>query len=600
MLKLPEKLTKLRKAYSYSQSYIADLLGIDALEYMNYENGKTLPKISELKILAKFYKISLDSLVINDLDITIQENDRYDIDKENYNYLKRMAKKEKRARFLKKNRNTIFLAIALVLILAITIILWPKDTSVDLELAHKASIKDRLDASDTTVIYIDKDGKVTGTGDNTNSQLDIEANDVLSVHEGSNFTVALRSDGTIAHAGLITRLSDELDQLVDIVKVDVGSGHIVALDKTGHVTCVGDDSYGQCAIDDMNGVVDIFADENASVIVKSDGTIEAYGDFIGKDELVLTSIVDMDISTFISAFVDEEGHVTYYTAGQVFDEANSFKDIVEVAVGDSFIAALDRSGKIHIDLAQNDVLTDEVDSWMDVEAIAAGKDYLVALINGEIYGVGNNDYGQFTVEESQKTTLASVTNVKVSYTENDLIITFDKVANATAYNLRIDVGMGIAITSTSGQFIIPLSRFEDGERYTISITTKGDNDRYEDSAPSIINFLFTMPSDDEEVEELYTLDRLTGKSEDEFLAYLDSFGVLSEHIIKMQSDIICEGDEEIVTSVEGIKDYETLTLSDLLTRDIIYYTCDNTIEETPDPVPTGQETIDGQDISDQG
>ncbi len=600
MNKLPDKLTKLRKTYSYSQSYIADLLGIDAIEYMNYENGKTLPKITELKILAKFYKIPLDSLVIDTEDVIIQDGDRYDIDKENYTYLQRMAKKDKRRRFLKRNKTKLIALVSLVIVFVLVVLLWPKDMRVDLDLTHRESAKDRLDASDTTVVYIDEDGTVTGTGDNTNSQLDIDVSNAVSVHEGSNFTVVLKDDGTIAHAGLITRYSTELDELTDIVKVDTGNGHIVALNKSGHVTCVGDNSFGQCAVNGLDGVVDIFADGDASVIVKNDGTIETYGDFIGKDELSLTSIVDMDISSFVSAFVDADGHITYYTSGQVFDEAGSFQDIIEVAVGDSFIAALDRSGKVHIDVAQNDVLAGEVDSWSDVEAVAAGEDYLVALISGKIYGVGNNDYGQFTVEESQKTTLASVSNVKVSYTDNDLVITFDQVANAYAYNLRIDVGMGIAITSTSTQFIVPLSRFEDGERYTISITTKGDGDRYEDSAPSIINFLFTMPGDDEEREELYTLDRLTGKTEEEFLAYLDSFGVESEHIIKMQSDIICESEEEVVTSVEGIKDYETLTLSDLLNRDIIYYTCNQDIEETPEPTPVIQETTDGQDISDQG
>ena len=49
---LPSKLTKLRKHYNYSQSYLAEILGVDTLEYMNYENGSKMIDYEQMKKLA--------------------------------------------------------------------------------------------------------------------------------------------------------------------------------------------------------------------------------------------------------------------------------------------------------------------------------------------------------------------------------------------------------------------------------------------------------------------------------------------------------------------------------------------------------------------
>ena len=49
---LPSKLTKLRKHYNYSQSYLAEVLGVDTLEYMNYENGSSMINYAQMKKLS--------------------------------------------------------------------------------------------------------------------------------------------------------------------------------------------------------------------------------------------------------------------------------------------------------------------------------------------------------------------------------------------------------------------------------------------------------------------------------------------------------------------------------------------------------------------
>lgn len=576
MLRLPEKLAALRKHYSYSQSYIADLLDVDVLVYMNYENGSDVPSFDSLKILAKFYKIPIETLFIEDekLDLT---DDAYDIDKENYTYLKRQAKKEKYLHFLKRRYKTIILIMVIILLLSVALILLPKG-SEGLTLVHSSHPNDLLDASDRSVVYIDSTGTPHGRGDNTNSQLDLDFSDVIEIKEGNNFTVALKSDGTIVSAGLITRIADELALLTDIVKVEAGDDHIVTLDTKGDVTCHSTYGAEACAIAGSHHVVDIFADDDVVIAIYEDGSVESFGDFLGKDCLAdIGRITDMAISDTISAFIVDE-KLVYYSDGQDFDELRDLTGLRQVAVGYDFIAVLDAEDKVHIAIAENFILEEEVASWNDVKAIASGKDYLVALIGDEIVGVGNNDYDQFDVESSQKITLASVSNVRISYTETDLVIEFDPVSNASAYNLRIDVGTGIAMTTTSTSFSIPLGRFTDGSDYTIEIIAKGDQ-TYDDSVPTIVNLRFrdpnALPEDTEnpEDQELITLTQMTSMSEEEFLNYLDSLEVDMTRVGRYTTDIVCTGDEITITSISGISDFETLTREELMSRDIVYYVC---------------------------
>ena len=42
MNKLPNKLARLRKHYNYSQAQVAEVLGIDAVDYMAFENGSAV------------------------------------------------------------------------------------------------------------------------------------------------------------------------------------------------------------------------------------------------------------------------------------------------------------------------------------------------------------------------------------------------------------------------------------------------------------------------------------------------------------------------------------------------------------------------------
>ena len=62
-MELKEKLKILRKQNKYTQEEVASLLNISAVGYGDYERGKSTPDIYTLKRLALIYKISLDELM---------------------------------------------------------------------------------------------------------------------------------------------------------------------------------------------------------------------------------------------------------------------------------------------------------------------------------------------------------------------------------------------------------------------------------------------------------------------------------------------------------------------------------------------------------
>ena len=63
-----QNLRLLRKQHGISQAELADILGIARTTLGDYERGKTEPGFGMLRKIAKYFKISLDSLILNKLE----------------------------------------------------------------------------------------------------------------------------------------------------------------------------------------------------------------------------------------------------------------------------------------------------------------------------------------------------------------------------------------------------------------------------------------------------------------------------------------------------------------------------------------------------
>lgn len=69
---LAEKLRLLRDIHDLTQNDLAEVIGVDRSTYAYYELGRTEPSLEKIRVLAIFYKVSVDFL----LDLPPIENNQ--------------------------------------------------------------------------------------------------------------------------------------------------------------------------------------------------------------------------------------------------------------------------------------------------------------------------------------------------------------------------------------------------------------------------------------------------------------------------------------------------------------------------------------------
>ena len=76
---LGEKLITLRKKHGYSQQEIADMLSVTRQTISNWECGQGAPSLDKAAELAAIYKVSLDALAGNKIEIAAKEKKEKDL-----------------------------------------------------------------------------------------------------------------------------------------------------------------------------------------------------------------------------------------------------------------------------------------------------------------------------------------------------------------------------------------------------------------------------------------------------------------------------------------------------------------------------------------
>ena len=562
---LPAKLVTLRKHYNYSQSYVADYLDVDVLEYMAYENGSKMIDYVQTKRLASLYHASVKEIFMNSEEVTLHETDAT-TDDINLEYFTREATfKDKIVQFVEKNKlatGIIGFLSAMIIILLIVVANMSKPYTPIRDDIH------RLSASDTTVIYIDDEGRVLGSGSNANGELsNLSYDSAIKVCEGEGFTIILNENGTIDCAGLTDKMEKEVRSWDNIVDVDAGAAHVLAVDSNGRVYCAGDSEA--CEISGTRNIQRVFATKEGSIVEDNNGQLNYSGSFIGSSSIRnYMNIISLDSSDNNLAILGSDHMIHVYSkTGDNFFEAEQWEEIVDVACGDDFVAGLDTYGKVHIEI-QNDEIRSEIANWSNIIAIAAGKDYLVAFDGKNIYGVGNNAYNQFVKEVISKQTLEKVSNVSYTISRTDIAIQFDGVPNASGYLVSINVGTGLSKRVETPEVVrFDTQNMTEGKNYVISIVSVGSGD-YKDSDTYEISFTFERP------EETFTIDpsRYVGQSPDVFFDYVESLGGDIDRIRGTEDEEqYCEGESETVisSSIDG----QTMSKSELSGTDIEYTYC---------------------------
>lgn len=558
---------KLRKHYNYSQSYLAEVLGVDTLEYMNYENGNSMIGYEQMKKLSTLYHLTVDDIFRNSDEVELADLGNANTDELNLKYFREQNSVPNRIRdFYQQNKVTSTIIIILLITIIIMFIILQNTSRPFTNVRENIN---RLSVSESTVIYIDDYYAVNGSGSNTNGELsNLTSAGAIKVCEGEGFTIILNEDGTLTSAGLISKYAREIEDWRNIIDVAAGDAHVIAVDSNGRVRCAGDNSSGACDINDARNIRKVFATAQGSIIMDNEGAISYAGNFIGSGSLkTFYNIKDLASSDNILAVLKSDNTISVFTKNsQNYLEAESWNDIVDVACGDSFVAGLDRYGKVHIEI-DNESIRNDIANWSNIIAIDGASDYLIGFDGKKIYGVGNNSYGQFVKEELVKQKLDMVSEVEYTVDERYVNVQFKGVPNASGYIVSIDVGIGLSRRLEDEEVV----RFETenmtpGKNYTISIVSVGEGD-YSDSDAYRLNFVYEKP------EESYTFNEGSNMSAEEFVNYLEEIGVEAGRIIGKEGaeDDICAGD--IVTVSSSNLDGKTLSKSELLNMDIEFTYC---------------------------
>lgn len=483
---LPQKLTKLRKHYNYSQSYIAEYLGVDVVEYMGYENGSAIINYEQAKRLANLYSITMMDMFKNSDDVPL-----YDVkgntDEMNIEYFM-----PNRNIFVRMKNfildHTIVSLIIVVLFVAIIVLSsilrnTKKDYTIDLKDIN------RLSVSETTVIYIDDSGAVGFSGSNTNGQLnDLATSNAVKVCEGDGFSVILNSDGSIVSSGLTSELKDEISKWINIVDIACGYNHVLGIDTSGRVSCVGESKA--CEIDGTKNGVKIFATKEGSIVLLDNDVFVSSGSFIGSSSLRNhNNVIDISSSDNILAILNGDKTINVYSKTGSYLKAERWTNIIDVACGNDFVAGLDEYGKVHIEI-ENDEIEEQVNNWTNIIAIDSGSDYLIAFDGKNIHGVGNNSYNQFVKEKKEKINLEKVSDIYYTINSNSIAIDFNGVRNASGYTISINVGTGLSKHIDNEQTVeFTSENMIEGKTYIISIVSLG-NDNYADSETATLSFVY--------------------------------------------------------------------------------------------------------------
>ena len=247
-------------------------------------------------------------------------------------------------------------------------------------------------------------GKISLNDDAKRYKDDVESwKDIIAVAAGGEHIVGLRSDGTVSVAGRNDYGQCDAKYWSDIVAVAAGQRHTVGLKRDGTVVAVGSDRDGQCYVKSWNNIVAIAASGNYTIGLKNGGTVESVGSGVGylKD---LTNIVAVEAGSGWRVVLKEDGALVFSSSSDrisrsvVYADLSAWKDIVQISGGWDYLIGLKSDGTV-LAAGRNGSGQCNVENWSDIVAIAAGINHTVGLTrDGRLVAVGDNKYGQCNVE----------------------------------------------------------------------------------------------------------------------------------------------------------------------------------------------------------
>lgn len=218
------------------------------------------------------------------------------------------------------------------------------------------------------VVGLKKDGSVVVAKKRDNYKYRIDTSEwknIIAVSVGEQFIVGLRNDGTLTAQGIDGYGETDIDSWSNIVSISTGWQHTAGLDAEGHVFITGYNSEEQLHQIAQNreqweNIVAISAgggsrragpvyERGHTVALRQDGTVLAVGDNSSGQCNVnnWTDIIAISAGDFHTVGLKSDGTVvSTLTNAESYNEIREWKDIVAVSAGYGFTLGLKSDGTV--------------------------------------------------------------------------------------------------------------------------------------------------------------------------------------------------------------------------------------------------------------
>jgi len=247
------------------------------------------------------------------------------------------------------------------------------------------------------------DGTVLTVGSSWDGQCDVDNwTNIRQVAAGGRHSVGLRHDGTVVAAGSNSHGQIDVDDWTDIVQLVAGTYFTVGLRADGTVVAAGDNKHGQCEVSDWTDVVQLAASACSwhTVGLRSDGTAVATGgNCDGQCDVGgWTGIIQVAAGGYHTVGLRADGTVLALGKNEYGQTAlGSWMDIVQIAAGCQVTLGL-RANNTVVAMGSNIYGECNVSGWMDIVQVSVGYHHTVGLrADGTVVAVGSNGSGQCNV-----------------------------------------------------------------------------------------------------------------------------------------------------------------------------------------------------------
>lgn len=453
--KLPEKLTALRKHFSFAQADVAEKTNVPVNEYMNWENGNTICSITQLKKLAELYKVPLIDLLDNTKTVTLPDPEILyasveipfiEGSKEDVNYNNAIELDEDVVQRIMEEthanevvyedaeeetiENTAKIAQTRLLkavelkeptkpkpqpkkvslwdqvkgklpwILGALAVLLVLVFGFRFLFGRKSNDEDvlKLSLSDTNRLALADQFSVYVDNNNqivsSGNTPDLSAfKDIVQVSAGSNHVVGLKKDGTVVCTGATVGCS--VKDWKKVTMIATGDTHTVALHEDGTVSCAG--GTVACAVQSWEDMDAVYAGGDITVGRTKEGTLKIAGNVNAASKIQnAKDVAQLVIGNNQIVVVNNDGSVACYATGTgSTTNTSSWQNMKMAAQTSQYVAGLNNNGMLTIS-SSDETLLKSIQNWTGIRYIAARNNTLVAVnANHEIIGIGDNTYNQY-------------------------------------------------------------------------------------------------------------------------------------------------------------------------------------------------------------